>query len=200
MLVTEERQGKTSARMCAGCRQRDERDALVRFAVCPEAPFLVADPTRKLGGRGVSVHATRACLEAAARRGGFARALGKKVSVDPNELAEQLLTRLDARVRGLLLAAARTRNIALGTDAVRGVLGDQRIQLLLVANDAAGRREELTRAADRLGRACAVFGTKQTLGQLFRREALGVIAILDVGIGQEIVRATSAMDALSEDR
>src|SRR5687768_934277 len=81
-----------SFRLCAGCRRTAERDELLRFAIAPAAasedgaPFLVADPQHKLGGRGVSVHPTRACVVLAVKKGGFARALKRSATLDASAL------------------------------------------------------------------------------------------------------------------
>ena len=59
---------KPSRRMCAGCGARGERDDLVRLVVGEAAPYVAVDLGRKLGGRGVSVHPTRACIRLACAR------------------------------------------------------------------------------------------------------------------------------------
>ena len=58
-------------RTCLGCRARDVRTALVR--VVARDGVLVADHTRRLGGRGGYFHVTDTCIETFARRGGFVR-------------------------------------------------------------------------------------------------------------------------------
>ena len=78
--------GVASTRLCVGCRRDEARDDVLRFAISPDAPYLSPDPMRRLGGRGVSVHATRACITAAVRKGGFAKALRKSVSLDASAL------------------------------------------------------------------------------------------------------------------
>lgn len=184
-------------RTCAGCRARDDRDALARFVLGPDGR-LVADASRKLPGRGVSVHPRRSCIEAAARRGGFARALRTSVQVDADTLVDQLSAQYHRRIEGLLLAASRKRALVLGTEAVRGELRRDAPDMLLVAADAAGRREELERTAQRLGDKCLVYGTKAELGRLFGRDEVGVLAIEDRGIAGEIARAAACISGLRE--
>lgn len=188
-------------RLCVGCRRTDERDALLRFVVedaDAAALRLVADPLRKLPGRGVSVHPTRACLEAAVRRGGFARALKRSVSLDLEAIVAGARERYLARVAGLLLAAGRTRSLAIGTDAVREALWRGNVHALVIAKDAEGRREELEALASKLERHVAVIGDKEWLGRLLGRAEVGVIGVLEPGIADQIVRSAARATELSE--
>lgn len=189
-----------SERLCAGCRRTVPREELLRFAIGPEAPYLAPDPQRKLGGRGVSVHPTRACIELAAKRGGFARALKKGVAIDAAALCESAAVLYVMRAESLLIAAARRKKLAIGTDAVRDALRrpersggaeECEVEVLVVAADAEGRREELRAAAEKLGRRCTVLGTKGSLGRLFGRDEVGVLGILDRGIADEVVRCAA---------
>ncbi len=197
--------GSVSERLCVGCRRNDSREELLRFAIGPEAPYLAPDPQRKLGGRGVSVHPTRACVELAWRRGGFARALKRDVTrdgkIDIDALCDAAVVLYEKRAESLLIAAARRHKLAIGTDAVREALrssirsGDERspvfVETLIVSSDAEGRREELEALAERLGRRCVVLGTKNSLGRLFGRDEVGVLGIMDRGIADEIVRSAA---------
>ncbi len=178
-------------RTCAGCRRRDAQSALLRFAVRSEEPRLLPDPRRHLPGRGVSVHPTRECVRRAVERGGFARAIGGKLALDTDAVCELAATQLARRLDGLLLAAIRSRGAALGAEAVRRALEERAPVLLVVAEDAAGRRDELAERAARLGGRCVVWGTKSELGRLTGRAELGVLAILDERIAGEVA-ATAA--------
>lgn len=186
-------------RTCAGCRQRDARDALLRFsvaraaAVAAGAPQLVPDPKRRLPGRGVSVHPTRECVRRAAERGGFARALGAKLTLDAESLCGMAGAQYARRLEGLLLAAQRSGALVAGTDAVRRLLAEAPPPLLLVAEDAAGRREEIAEHAARLGGRCVVYGSKEELGRLLGRAEVGVLALLEAGIAAQV--ATTAARA-----
>lgn len=196
-IVTHEEQTQDPTRTCAGCRAEDAQEALLRLAVMPEEPFLVPDATRRLGGRGVSVHPRLECIKAAAERGGFARALKKAVHIDPVALAGLASMQYTKRIEGLLQAANRSRNLVVGTDAVRDAMSSLKgISALVVAEDAAGRREDLESRAARLGSACVVFGTKSTLGRLFGRDELGVVAILDGAIAREVALAAARVAEL----
>jgi predicted RNA-binding protein YlxR (DUF448 family)/ribosomal protein L7Ae-like RNA K-turn-binding protein len=194
-----------SERLCVGCRRTDSREELLRFAIGPDAPYLAPDLQRKLGGRGVSVHPTRACMELAMKRGGFARALKRDITrdgkIDVDALCGSAAMLYEKRAESLLIAAARRRKLAIGTDSVREALrssirneGERSpvfVETLVVSKDAEGRREELEALAERLGRHCVVLGTKNSLGRLFGRDEVGVLGILDRGIADEVVRCAA---------
>ena len=186
-------------RLCVGCRQKAERQDLVRFALGPTPPYVAPDPGRRLGGKGVSVHPTRGCLERAITRGGFARAARQPVRLDLEAIAGALASFEERRANSLLMAAQRRRVLALGTDAVREAMRAGGITLLVVAHDAAGRRFEIEKAAERLGTACVVFGDKAALGALLRKNEVGVLALLDAGVSAEFAQAAARIRALRED-
>ena len=190
---------KPSRRMCAGCGQRTEPDALVRLDVGPVPPFVAVDLGRKLGGRGVSVHPTQACVRTAALRGGLAKALRGVAEVEPESVQQMIAAQLERRAFGLLSAAARKRDLALGSEAVRAALQANRGDLLIRATDSRGRGDELARAATALGCATATWGTKASLGEAFARSELGVLLVLDRGIARAVLDCLSHIEALSED-
>ena len=86
-----------SLRTCVGCRIVAPPDQLVRVTMeeTPHGPRAVADPHRRLGGRGAWVHATRQCVEQAIRRRALNRSFRTAVSTD--DLAEQLRVLLPAQ-------------------------------------------------------------------------------------------------------
>jgi predicted RNA-binding protein YlxR (DUF448 family) len=186
----EEGPESVSTRTCVGCRAIAPRGDLLRLAALGEAPYVAPDLERKLGGRGMSVHWSRVCVVLAAKKGGFARALKRSVTIDPEALADDVVRVVVQRAESLLVAAARRKKLALGTEAVREALRGTGVEVLVIAGDADGRPEELEASAARLGGRCAVLGTKTSLGRLFGRDELGVLAILDRGIGDEVVRCT----------
>ena len=199
MLNVTEDTSRDSERTCAGCRAVVARAELVRFVhVAGHTPCLIPDVGHQLPGRGVSVHPTRACLSKAVR-GGFARSLKRAIVVEASELEGLLRLQYDRRVEGLLLSTMRRRKAALGTDAVREALLAGAVSLLLVAKDAAGRRDELCAQADERGVQVVETGDKHRLGRLAGKETLGLIAVLDRDIAREIAATARALAGLSED-
>ena len=198
MLVHRER-ANASTRMCAGCGQRSTPADLVRLVVGPSAPFVAVDLGRKLGGRGVSVHPTRACVRAATVRGGLAKALRGVAVVEPESVLRMMEAQYAQRALGLLSSASRGRNIALGTEAVRAALQENQGDLLIRANDSRGRGDELARAAIAQGCATVTWGTKASLGDAFARSELGVLLVMDRGIARAVLDCLSHIEALTED-
>jgi predicted RNA-binding protein YlxR (DUF448 family) len=200
-------------RTCVGCREREPSAGLLRFALVPEhEPPLVPDLAGRLGGRGAWVHARAACVVKAAR-GGFARAFKQPLRADPAQLLALARAQFARRAQGLLLAALRRRQVALGTDAVAEALNGSltstesartgaaacRVRLLLVAKDAAGRRNELVaRASERHVEVLELFD-KAALGSLTGRQELGFVALLEAGIAREVADSARWLAGLSED-
>ena len=75
----------TPQRTCLGCRRSDDRSSLQRFVLVEQT--VVADPQRRLPGRGAWLHADEQCRATALRRGGFAKAFRRRVTV-PEDLFE----------------------------------------------------------------------------------------------------------------
>ncbi|MEM9068877.1 MAG: DUF448 domain-containing protein [Myxococcota bacterium] len=179
----------TSVRTCVGCREAHPQHALVRLAVVDEPPFLVPDARRKLGGRGVWVMPDPECIEKAARRGGFARALRRKVQVDPAQLTDLLSVQLERRLQGLALGARRSGRIAIGTEASQESLRLGRARALWLARDA-GQADRWRRQADDASIPCIVSEDRVWLGGLFGRQTVAIAAIEDDGLASAIEQAT----------
>ena len=184
-------------RTCVGCRHRDAKSALLRFAIQDAAPRLVPDVRSRLPGRGVSVHPRRECVERALKRGGFAKAIGGAVGLDLDAVCALAASQYERRAFGLIGAAHRAKAAAVGTDSVRDALTSGGVPLLIVADDAAGRREELTAVTERLGGRALVFTDKVTLGRLVGRAEVAVLAVLDSRIAEEVATAVARAQALS---
>lgn len=186
-------------RTCAGCRGKDTADALLRFAVCSEPPYVAPDVGGRLGGRGVSVHPRRKCLDDAVAKGGFARSLRRKVPLAAAHVAELAAQQYRRRAEGLLSSAHRAGHTAVGTDAVREAMEQGRVRLLVVATDAANRREDLTARAERLGGACVILGTKVSLGKLLGKAEAAVVAVGEPELARQLGGAVARAKALEGD-
>ncbi len=68
-------------RTCIGCRGRAPKANLVRVVRRPDGAVAV-DPTSRAPGRGAYVHPDRACLALAVKRGAFARALRRGLTLE----------------------------------------------------------------------------------------------------------------------
>jgi predicted RNA-binding protein YlxR (DUF448 family) len=200
VVTKQEKDGSDVAeRTCAGCREVAEREDLFRFVHAPDNdPCLVPDLGGRLAGHGVWIHPRRSCLSKAVR-GGFSRALKTGVVVDTAQLLSLAQMQIDRRVQGLLLAALRRRQVVPGTDAVREALTTGAPRLLLVAKDAAGRRDDLVQQANARRVPVVELSNKDALGRLTGKETLGFLAVLDAHIAREIAASARWLAGLSED-
>lgn len=187
------------ARTCVGCRGQDAKSQLVRFVLGGDPPRLAPDLRARLPGRGALVHPRTRCVRAAVERGGFNRAFRRPVGARADDVLRIVREQYERRIEGLLVSARRARSLAVGTDAAREAIRTGHVRLLVVADDAAGRRDELQRAANRLGGRCVVFGTKRRLGRLLGRDEVGVLALLDERIAEQIITAAERTAELAED-
>ncbi|MFT3921986.1 MAG: DUF448 domain-containing protein [Myxococcales bacterium] len=200
VATTKRSEGESVAeRTCAGCREVASRADLFRFVHVPgHTPSLVPDLGASLGGHGAWIHPRKDCFVRAAR-GGFARVFKTQVSVDRDVVLQLAELQVEKRIQGLLLSALRRRQTVLGTDAVREALLAGAPRLLLVAKDAAGRRDELIPLANAKSVAVIELSKKAELGRLTGKETLGFVAILDAHIAREIAVCARWLAGLSED-
>lgn len=206
------RSARPRARTCVGCGERVDvtaagRASLVRLILGPEGEVAV-DPGDGGFGRGAHVHPRPDCLAKAVQRGLAKAAKGRVHSIQvgegaeglaplrPDTLAAAIKAAMDRRVEGLLAAAGRSRQVALGSDAVTGACERGEAGLVVVACDAAAAAD-LTEVRRAIGEGRAVsWGTKQSLGALFgggeaaRPSGVGVLAITSASI------AAAARDAV----
>jgi ribosomal protein L7Ae-like RNA K-turn-binding protein len=147
----------------------------------------------------VSVHPRFGCVEAAVRTGALRRGLEVAETPSARVLADSAAAQYTRRAEGLLLAARRSRHLALGTEAVRDTIATRSVRLLIVAHDAEGSREELTGAAKRLGRSCLVWSNQRELGRLCGRALLSIVAVSDAGIAHELWHVVRSAAELAED-
>jgi predicted RNA-binding protein YlxR (DUF448 family) len=138
---------------------------LIRFVVGPDGAA-VPDLARTLPGRGVWVEATRAAVEAAAKKGLFSRAAKTKVSA-PADLADQVENLLARRCLDRLGLARRAGALTCGFDQASAALNSGRAAWIIEASDGAadGRRKllQISRRQTRPPRLCGAF-TSEELG------------------------------------
>ena len=178
-----------TARTCVGCGLRDDKAAMVRLAVVRgEVVFNAEIP----GGRGAHMHPRAECIARTPR--GLARAFKEALRVDASDLGRSLVISCERRMVGLLMAAWRSRSLAIGSDAARDALTGG-APLAVVATDAGSVRNslEVERAISE-GRAIA-WKTKNELGALLGGEAVALCAVRHAGIASELQFMRAAVDA-----
>jgi predicted RNA-binding protein YlxR (DUF448 family) len=179
-----------------GCRKRDARDVLLRVVLAGEPVRAVPDVSRRAGGRGVSVHARRACLDAALKSGALARGLRRDPGVTAEELATWAAGQYVRRVSALLSSALRAGRAVVGSERVRDAIDARRVCLLIVASDAGEGQQGLRAAQERLGKRCLVLGDRSSLGKLAGRELVAVMALMDERLADEVREAARCADEL----
>ncbi len=209
-------------RSCVGCAERvdldDREGALLRLIVSPAGE--VAVDARGGGfGRGAHVHPRPSCLRLAAEKG-LSRSAKRKVhtvllEVAPGtpdaasslplsgaSLGRAIKEAEDRRIEGFLAAAVRSKQIALGSDAVSGACYKNDSVVVLVACDAPGMTElpEVQRAIEE-GRAVS-WGTKERLGAIayglnVRAGGVSVLGLLSRNLGDAVREAVQIADAVA---
>ena len=158
------RESTKGMRMCVGCRRSFPRHELLRFVSNSEGSLFV-DLFMKAPGRGAYGCYSPRCLEAGVRTRGFSRALKTslaKISVD--ELCEQIIEGIDARLMDLLCLARRAGCVRSGMDALERVRA--RVVVWILALDAAkGSKNSVERWAGQGEAPLYIFGTQDQLGR-----------------------------------
>jgi predicted RNA-binding protein YlxR (DUF448 family) len=145
-------------------------------------------------GRGAHVHATEGCV-AKACAVGFSKAFRCRVAADPEKLSEDVARAASGRIEGLLLGARRAGLLAFGEEA-KGSSAHE-TPLFIVACDAGpSALGGPLRQAVADGRVLP-FGTKESLGKLFSRELVALVAVRHESVAQEIRKANSLVASLS---
>jgi predicted RNA-binding protein YlxR (DUF448 family) len=161
-------------RTCALTRVQRPRERLLRFVVDPDGT-VVCDAAARLPGRGIWLSPELDVLNTAARKGVFARAAKRAVTV-PEDLPRQAEAALAARALQTLALARRAGAAVAGFEKVGAMLRDGRAGLLLTARDAAADgRDKLGRLAQDLP-VFALFG-RDELGRIFGRDQAVHVAV-----------------------
>ena len=182
-------------RTCVACRGKADPDALLRLARAPDGR-VIADWRGNLGGRGAHVCPRRACITAAIRGRMLERAFRAAVRYpDPEELVGAARSGLARRLGALLGSAAGSRKAVSGTDAVRRSLELGSAVLVLVASDAAERKEIERRAADR-GVPSRATSDKAALGGMLGRRPTAIAALVDRGLAAAVSSTMELLEGL----
>ena len=141
-------------------------------------------------GRGAWVHPRVDCLARAAS-GGAVRSFRRRVATDVPTLFQCVRVAADRRVEALVASARRAGHAAAGSDVAEAAVREGRAAILLVAIDArATAQTAFVSQALAAGKAVA-WGTKEQLGRATGRPDTAVVAILDRGLSDAIVRAAA---------
>jgi predicted RNA-binding protein YlxR (DUF448 family) len=138
------------ARLCLATGEVRPIDELIRYVVAPDGA-IIPDLARKLPGRGAWVTATRAALESAIARKGFARGFRGKAAAGP-ELPDLVDRLLEKTALSALSFANKAGQVLTGFAKVEIAVDQSRAAVLVHARDAAADGvAKLAAAARRTG-------------------------------------------------
>jgi ribosomal protein L7Ae-like RNA K-turn-binding protein len=141
-------------------------------------------------GRGAWVHPRVDCLSRAVT-GGVDRSFRRHVATDARVLFADVRAAADRRVEALVASARRAGHAAAGSDVSEAAVREGRAAILVVAADArAAAQASFVMQAAGAGKA-VVWGTKEQLGRATGRPDTAVVAILDRGLADAVVRAAA---------
>lgn len=127
-------------RRCIVSGESQSEAHLIRFALSPDG-VVTPDVAAKLPGRGAWVRADRASLEAAGRKGHFARAFKAQVKV-PEGLGDLVETMLVRRCLDQLGLMRRAGGVAMGATQVESAIRAKPALLMIEAADGAEEGRE----------------------------------------------------------
>jgi uncharacterized protein len=184
---------KGPLRRCLVTREVRPKADLLRFVVGPE-DRLLADPAERLPGRGLWLTPRRDIVAAAAARGLFAKAAGRRVAL-PGDLPAEVERLLRARCLALIGLARRAGQLRSGFEKVREDLKAGRVGLLLAARDGApdGRQKLAALAGDRPVIACL---DSAELSAALGREKVVHAAVAEGGLAQRLRRELDRLQAM----
>ncbi len=167
----------------------------LRLAPTPEGGVVVIVGSHAgTVGRGAHVHPRVACVERAVD-GRLSKAFRREIRISAAELGDAISAREARRMEGLILAAIRTRQVALGADAAAEALEHGAI---IVAAKDAGRLvdHQPFRGARDSGR-LIFWGDRARLGAFTRRDSLAVLAVTAPSLAQALRHAHQVVSAFA---
>ncbi len=172
-----ERPSTKGMRSCIVCRERGERESLIRLVLSPENVVNV-DWYLKAPGRGAHLCYERACIDNACSGALLSRAFRSPVQVpEPAQLQRAVLDSIEGRLKGLLTLGRRARWTVSGSDVITRMAA--RVRLLILAHDVApDTRRKLVAALKQNEPRVLVYGDSAWLGETqgaAKRVALAVI-------------------------
>ncbi len=193
MMSSSEAQPKKSERTCVGCGKHAEASALVRLVLGAENEIAVdgsakrdvaiaVDAAGGAFGRGAHVHAASDCI-ARACRGGLSKAFKRELKIDASVLVKAIRDAYERRAIGILIGARGAGQLALGADQARDAIHAGAL-LVVLATDAGSVTKDFERAIAE-GRS-ASFGTRASLGELFKTGETAVFAVRHRGVARAL--------------
>jgi predicted RNA-binding protein YlxR (DUF448 family) len=169
----------------------------MRLVAAPDGR-VVLDARARIGGRGAWVHATKSCIETAAKRHAAERSLKIPLrDIDASELIAGARAAYRRKIDSLIIAASRSHTLAIGVAATVEALEARPVPLVLVARDAGSERRAVE-GDDSRTTAVRVFATKSELGNLFRRSEVAMLAVTEPRIAAELLSTIDRLAGLED--
>jgi hypothetical protein len=182
-------------RRCIATGESGPRSGLIRFVIGPEGQ-VVADVLGRLPGRGIYLSSSRAAFALAAKKGLFARAARRAVTVPP-DLAEEVERQLARRAVDLISLARKSGEAVAGYEKVKEWLVQGKAAVLIQASDGSERGKAKLHppagAASFIG--CL---TARELGLSFGREHAIHGALASGGLASRAVEEAAKLAGLRE--
>lgn len=181
-------------RTCIGCRGVFTKGEVVRIVATPGGA--VIDYREKLPGRAAYVCPRQDCIRKALGKGALSRALRANVPAPTaGDFTAMLVSAIRGRTRSLLVMAAKAGMLAAGYSAVRDALEKNAVEMIVFAEDLSeGTREKIGPLNERIARATLL--SKEELGALLGREAVGVLGIKGKGFAGALTIETERLKGL----
>ena len=187
-----------SFRTCVGCRKRSPTGMTVRL-VCGPGGELLPDLYGKLPGRGVHLCPDFTCFEKAAKNNSFSRSLRAPTRIDdPTKLFEVVLESSRDQVRAILSTATRSAWLIAGRTNVRNALGNRKVALVVLAEDASqSLAEDIIKCAKNVNIPCHSILKISDLSHFHRGKPLAVLGIRHRGLARRLDAEISKAYALT---
>ncbi|WP_146590523.1 RNA-binding protein [Puniceibacterium confluentis] len=170
-------------RKCIATGEVQPKHGLIRFVVGPDNQ-IVPDLMGKLPGRGIWVSADKEALAKAVKKGLFARAAKKPVTVD-EEMLNQLEPMLARRVVDLISLARRSGSAVAGYERVKDWLSKEEAEVLIQSSDGSERGK--TKLSTPHFGSYIGWLTAQELGLAFGRQSVIHAALGAGGLTKRVV-------------
>ncbi|MEO3414648.1 RNA-binding protein [Roseovarius sp. CAU 1744] len=179
-------------RKCIATGEVRPKYGLIRFAVGPDGQ-IAPDLAEKLPGRGIWVSADRAAVEKAVKKGLFARAAKRAVTV-PDALADLLEAMLARRVIELISLARKGGGATTGYERVKDWLAKDQAEILIQASDGSERGK--SKLSTPYGGSFIGWLTAAELGHAFGRQSAVHAALGAGGLSKRVVEEAARLKGL----
>lgn len=175
---------------CFVLREIKPRTELIRFVAGPDH-LVYFDVAEKLPGRGMWMSADTGVLGKAIAKKLFSKALEEAVII-PENLEEQVVSQLKARVLSLMSLARRAGAVVFGYEAVKKALAGGSAVMAFAADDSSERGKDKLYHFENLP--IYTFFSREELGQVTGQEAAVHVGILKSKVAAELRAAVHKLE------